>query len=446
MNAVYTGSRIATLRKDKGWTQKELVEQLHITDKAVSKWERGLNFPDLALLEPLAAALDTSAADLLGLEDTSAAVLEAVAELHNKEEAKLKKRLLATGCIFMALSLVIFLYLLACGTGPHPSITPQGLLHIVALALFTVSFHALWPFADKTAVFWVGAVKGSRVVTMSGFFVKRPPMPAGMLPKQEEADTPSALLLEDDLPSPEQVKAALSVPGYKLLPALRLLFAVGIVNILLAVISCFGPHWLNIAGASVLLVGTVMLCRAIRSRELLAGAVFGAVNLGLMIIFFFALPSSLPVSGNLIAGIVLVVCGVAHTVCLYRGMADHMNARGFRGEATTAVLAANLTIFLYATSVCLMGYSLYDNPQAWGFGLEAPLLQGALTVVETLRFGMPAAALRAIWTSLQDVLFSNPETILLCIAVAVFAVTALGSGVSFFRKCCRCLNAEAPEG
>lgn len=43
MKAAETGKRIAALRQQKGWTQKQLAEQLHVTDKAVSKWERGVS-------------------------------------------------------------------------------------------------------------------------------------------------------------------------------------------------------------------------------------------------------------------------------------------------------------------------------------------------------------------------------------------------------------------
>ena len=35
------GLFLAQLRKEKGWTQKELAERLFLSDKAVSKWERG---------------------------------------------------------------------------------------------------------------------------------------------------------------------------------------------------------------------------------------------------------------------------------------------------------------------------------------------------------------------------------------------------------------------
>lgn len=53
-----TGSIIAELRREAGYTQKSLAEQLNITDKAVSKWERGISLPDVALLPKLSLLLD----------------------------------------------------------------------------------------------------------------------------------------------------------------------------------------------------------------------------------------------------------------------------------------------------------------------------------------------------------------------------------------------------
>lgn len=52
------GAFIAENRKRQGLTQQQqLAGRLHITDKATSKWERGLSYPDVTLLQPLAAAL-----------------------------------------------------------------------------------------------------------------------------------------------------------------------------------------------------------------------------------------------------------------------------------------------------------------------------------------------------------------------------------------------------
>ena len=68
MDNVKTGAFIKRLRKGKNMTQKELADLLHVTDRAVSKWERGLCAPDISLLEPLAAALDVSIVELISGE------------------------------------------------------------------------------------------------------------------------------------------------------------------------------------------------------------------------------------------------------------------------------------------------------------------------------------------------------------------------------------------
>ena len=65
MDREKTGGLIASARKERGLTQKELAAQLHVSDRAVSKWERGAGFPDVSLLEPLADALGVQVLDLL---------------------------------------------------------------------------------------------------------------------------------------------------------------------------------------------------------------------------------------------------------------------------------------------------------------------------------------------------------------------------------------------
>ena len=65
MDAQKTGTLIAQARQEKGMTQKELSQALHVSAQAVSKWERGLNFPDLSLLEPLGDCLGLTVSELL---------------------------------------------------------------------------------------------------------------------------------------------------------------------------------------------------------------------------------------------------------------------------------------------------------------------------------------------------------------------------------------------
>ena len=58
------------LRLEKGLTQQELADKLGITDKAISKWERGISFPDISMLIPISKVLEISLYDLLtGGED-----------------------------------------------------------------------------------------------------------------------------------------------------------------------------------------------------------------------------------------------------------------------------------------------------------------------------------------------------------------------------------------
>ena len=64
-NAGATGALIAQRRREKGWSQAELAEKLHVTDKAVSKWETGRSLPGIDCLEPLAEALDLQVLELL---------------------------------------------------------------------------------------------------------------------------------------------------------------------------------------------------------------------------------------------------------------------------------------------------------------------------------------------------------------------------------------------
>ena len=65
VNRAAFGQFLNQLRREKGWTQKDLAERLYVSDKAVSKWERGLSLLDVSLLLPLAEKLGVSVTELL---------------------------------------------------------------------------------------------------------------------------------------------------------------------------------------------------------------------------------------------------------------------------------------------------------------------------------------------------------------------------------------------
>lgn len=100
MDAKKFGTFIATLRKENNMTQVELAQKLQVTDKAVSKWERGLGFPDINTIEPLADALGASVLEIMRSEriaeteitqDTASAALTDIFEfvkLQRKAERK----------------------------------------------------------------------------------------------------------------------------------------------------------------------------------------------------------------------------------------------------------------------------------------------------------------------------------------------------------------------
>lgn len=120
------GAFIRQLRLENHLTQKDLAEKLHLTDKAVSKWERGLSFPDIEILEALSAEFNVSIAELLngarsnemnstddGTEfDLDAAISEAVENaLNNRElrQKKIRKIKRSAGIVFLIIFVLFFI-------------------------------------------------------------------------------------------------------------------------------------------------------------------------------------------------------------------------------------------------------------------------------------------------------------------------------------------------
>lgn len=63
---------LKTIRNNKGFTQEELANRLHVTRQTISKWEKGYSVPDADLLSKLAEELDVSVSELLGKEEIPA--------------------------------------------------------------------------------------------------------------------------------------------------------------------------------------------------------------------------------------------------------------------------------------------------------------------------------------------------------------------------------------
>lgn len=112
------GDFIKELRKEKQLTQKELGEKLNITDKAISKWERGLSFPDIAVLKDLAEFFEIDISELLNGErgkkqeiDIEKAIQEAIENYKNIEEKK-KEKVQKVKKRIGVISIIIFVFAL----------------------------------------------------------------------------------------------------------------------------------------------------------------------------------------------------------------------------------------------------------------------------------------------------------------------------------------------
>lgn len=100
------GKKIANLRKERGFTQKELADFLNISDKAVSRWESGLGNPDTDLLPKIAKLFGVTTDYLLGGEETPIQKKEVVPF---KEIESIKKNPIANLILGIVLSAIFFI-------------------------------------------------------------------------------------------------------------------------------------------------------------------------------------------------------------------------------------------------------------------------------------------------------------------------------------------------
>lgn len=108
------GKFVKELRKKANLTQKELGEKLNVTDKAVSKWERGLSFPDITMINSLADVFGITSSELLNAEigkkeeiDVDRVIKDAIEKYKNVEERR-RKKLKKIKKIFGIISTLLF--------------------------------------------------------------------------------------------------------------------------------------------------------------------------------------------------------------------------------------------------------------------------------------------------------------------------------------------------
>lgn len=104
------GQFLVQLRKEHHLTQQQLAEKIHVTDKAISKWERGVGLPDITNFEALAEALEISVAELIQCQKNETNVtnkeeLEQVV-IDSFEIAKIEKRRMIRNFIFVLIGVI----------------------------------------------------------------------------------------------------------------------------------------------------------------------------------------------------------------------------------------------------------------------------------------------------------------------------------------------------
>ncbi len=146
MNLETMGTFIAACRKEKNLTQLQLAEKLHITNRAVSKWETGKSCPDASIMLELCEILDITVNELLSGERMEEKQYQKKAEenlviLQRKQE-RAQKSLARIERLWLAIALLLFPVHLAINYYyPENNGTGVGLIiAVVGLILFAVHF------------------------------------------------------------------------------------------------------------------------------------------------------------------------------------------------------------------------------------------------------------------------------------------------------------------
>lgn len=144
MDAEKFGAFVQARRKELGMTQSDLAEKLYVTPKAVSRWERGVGFPDIRLLQPLADSLEITIVELmhsekmekeLSKEDASSLVTETVNQIEEQRQLTWKRKLL----LYVGYVLIFGAYMVVHGVAQMRLLEPKWL----GIPLIFISIYGL---------------------------------------------------------------------------------------------------------------------------------------------------------------------------------------------------------------------------------------------------------------------------------------------------------------
>ena len=108
LDAADFGKFVNELRKEQGWTQAQLADRLHVTDKAVSRWETGKNYPDIETIGQLALTFGVSISELLEGKHIEKEQLASVSETQVVQQIRTNKQSRKKYRILLVVVLLLF--------------------------------------------------------------------------------------------------------------------------------------------------------------------------------------------------------------------------------------------------------------------------------------------------------------------------------------------------
>lgn len=139
------GNFIKEQRMALGLTQQQLAEQLHVTNKAVSRWETGNAYPDIALLDDLAAALSVSVEELcrgeklaLPSADTNVLLGDVISEVKQQKKDRAAKWIRILCLSTFSVILLAFLFFAGAFFFIHNEVNIDEALFTLALGAFAI--------------------------------------------------------------------------------------------------------------------------------------------------------------------------------------------------------------------------------------------------------------------------------------------------------------------